>query len=620
LRADRLGCYGYSAAETPNLDRLARSGAIFETAISQAPLTPPSHASMFTATYPPVHKVRDTGGFILQPESTTLAEVLQQQGWDTGAFVGSSVLNKSFGLAQGFAVYDDEMPKPDASRMAAEHPERRAGEVVDRAIKWLGSRSGKPFFLWVHVFDPHAPYDPPAPFKAYDGEVAYTDQQLGRLFDSIAAKSSLDNTLVAVLSDHGESLSDHGEFTHGVFLYDSTLRIAFMLAGPGVPKNLRVKQQARTIDLAPTLFALMGVTTPESMQGTSLTPVLRGQQVRADFSYSETLFPKINMGWSELRAIRTDRWKYIRAPKPELYDIVSDPGESTNVITSHPAEVQELEAKLNSVVKGSGKESVSTAMVDRGTGDRLRSLGYLGGGSPRNYELTGKGIDPKDRLQVVRLLQFDLAPESRLPAAERTARLQRAVVLDPTNPTIYFHLGEEYARTGRDEDAVKLYRNGIQNGVRTAWLYSRLGRLYLQRGNQAEAIAAYERAAQLNPSDAESLSDLGLVYLETGRTGDAERVFKWAVAAGSDYALAHNGLGLVSIQKKDLPAARGHFERAVQLDPDLLEAQLNLGRIYKMLGDNTRARARFEAFLAKATPAEYGDVIPRIRAELAAMP
>jgi arylsulfatase A-like enzyme/Tfp pilus assembly protein PilF len=623
LRADRLGCYGYSTIETPNLDQFAQRGVLFENAAAQAPLTAPSHASIFTGTYPIVHKVRDTGGFVLQPSNTTLAAILQQQGWDTAAFVGASVLKKSFGFNQGFAVYDDQMPKPGAGKMASEYPERRAGEVVDRAIAWLGSQSGKPFFLWVHVFDPHSPYDPPAPFREkyagrlYDGEVAYTDQQLGRLLETIAKKSPPENTLIAVLSDHGESLSEHGEYTHGVFLYDSTLRIAFLLAGPGVPKGLRVKQQARTIDLLPTLLELMGIKAPQGAQGASLAPAFAGKEVPTAYSYAETLFTKINMGWAELRGIRTNRWKYIRAPKPELYDLVQDPAETTNVIAGHPAEVQELEAKLKAVT--ANVEKVETAVVDRRTIEQLRSLGYLGGFSQRQYTLTGKGIDPKDRIEVLRLLYFAVSPDAGAPSSRRTAMLRQALTADPTNPTVYYHLGDEYGKAGRHDEAFKLYRDGISRGIRTGWIFSRLGWLYLQQGNKDEAIASYERAAQLNPSDCESLSDLATAYLETGKVADAERVYKWSLATGEEYAPAYNGLGLVAIQKQDLPAARGLFEKAVQLDPDLLEAQLNLGRIYKIMGAKARARACFKAFLAKASPAEYGEIIPKVREELAAM-
>jgi Tfp pilus assembly protein PilF len=580
---------------------------------------------MFTGVYPTVHKVRDTGGFILDSSHAKLAEILQKQGWDTGAFVGASVLKKAFGFNRGFAAYDDEMPKLAAGSMASEHPERRAGDVVDRAIGWLGSQSGKPFFLWVHVFDPHSPYDPPSPFREeyrgrpYDGEVAYTDQQLGRLFETVAKKSPPENTLMVVLSDHGESLSEHGEYTHGVFLYESTLRIPFVMAGPGVPKGVRVKQQARTIDLLPTLLDVMGGKAPREVQGVSLAPAFTGREVPTTYSYAETLYTKINMGWAELRGIRTNRWKYIRAPKPELYDLIEDPAETTNVIGTHAAEVRELEGRLKLVTgSGGGPEKVETAMVDRRTVDQLKSLGYLGGSSQQQYGLTGEGTDPKDRRQVLKLLYFAASPDAG-PASRRIAMLRQALAEDPANPSIYFHLGEEYGKAGRNAEAMKLYRDGIGRGIRTGWLYSRLGFLYLRQGNKPEAIASYEQAAQLNPSDCESLNDLAMAYLETGKLADAERVFKWCLAAGEEYSPAYNGLGLVSIQKQDLTAARGYFEKAVQLDPDLLEAQLNLGRIYKIIGANTRARECFEAFLARAPHAEYGPIIARVKEELAAM-
>lgn len=623
-RADRLGCYGNSKIETPNLDKLAQRGALFENAISTAPLTAPAHASIFTGVYPTVHKVRDTGGFTLNPSNLTLAEILQERGWDTAAFVGASVLKKSFGFGQGFAVYDDQMPKTDAQR-TVEFPERRAGEVVDRAVRWLDSQTGKSFFLWVHVFDPHAPYDPPSPFREkyrenlYDGELAYTDQQLGRLLDAVARKSPPESTVVAVTADHGESLSEHGEYTHGIFLYDSTLRVPLLMAGPGIPAGLRVKGQVRGIDLLPTVLDLIGIKPPPVAQGASVADVFRGKQAPATEAYAESLFPRINMGWAELRALRTGRWKYVRAPKPELYDLSNDPSEKTNVIASHAAEAQALEAKLKSVAGSGGPEKVETAMVSQQTMKQLRSLGYLGGASRQEYSLAGTGIDPKDRIEVLRLLHQAMPPESGVPSPRLIPLLRQALAADPTNPTIYYHLGLEYGRTGNSAEAMKLYQNAIARKVEPAWVYSRLGYLQLQQGNRDAGIASYEKAAQLNPSDCESLNDLGLAYLELERVPDAERVFKWCLATGEEYAGAYNGMGLVSVRKNDLVAARDHFEKAVRLDPELWEAQLNLGRAYKMLGDNKRARATFEAFVAKAPRAGYGELIPRLREELATM-
>src|SRR5712691_62929 len=243
LRPDHVYCYGYRDVETPTLDSLAQRGVVFEQAVAQTPLTPPSHASIFTGQYPTAHHDRNTGGFILPSSSRPLAKILQEQGWDTAAFIGSAVLKKIFGFNLGFAVYDDQMPKPGPADEFREDPERRAGVVVDRAIKWLNAQSGKPFFLWVHLYDPHLPYNPPSPFQEqykdhpYDGEIAYTDQQLGHLIDAVRKKAT-QGTIIAVLSDHGESLGEHGEYTHGVFLYDSTLRIVFLMSGPGIPAEI----------------------------------------------------------------------------------------------------------------------------------------------------------------------------------------------------------------------------------------------------------------------------------------------------------------------------------------------------------------------------------------------
>ncbi len=614
LRPDRLGCYGYSKIETPNLDRFAKSGVLLENAVAQAPLTEPSHASMFTGTYPPVHKVRDTGGFVLQPFNTTLAEILQKRGWDTAAFVGASVLKKRFGFDQGFAHYDDDM---------GVNPERRAKEVVDRAIAWLGPQSGKPYFLWVHVFDPHFPYDPPTPFReayrgrAYDGEVAYTDREIGRLFDAIARKSPPDKTIVAVLSDHGEAFSEHGEYAHGVFLYDTTLRIAFLMRGPGIPEGVRVRQQARSIDLLPTLLDLMGGKPPREAQGASLVPAFTGKEARTTYSYAETLFPKLNMGWAELRGIRTSRWKYIRAPKPELYDLASDPSETKNVIDAHPAAVKELESRLRAVAGNPDSEKIETAAADRRTMEQLRSLGYLGGSSGGQYTLTGKGTDPKDRLAVLKLLHTAVYSDSPLPLPHRVTMLREALGIDPANPALYSNLGDLYRKAGRLAEEAQLYQEAVNKGVRSAWLCSRLGALRLRQGNRPDAIAYLEKAARLNPSDYDSLQNLAVAYRETGRIADAKRILIILLDSEESYAPAYNEMGMVAFQEGDRSSARDYFEKAAQLDPIY---HLNLARLYKISGDTAPARASFQLFLdAAASRAEYHDVIPQVKEELTSL-
>ena len=623
LRPDHLHCYGYSKIETPSVDAIAASGVLFENAVTQTPLTPPSHASIFTGLYPTVHHVRDTGGFVLQPSSTTLATILQRQGWDTAAFISSAVLKKLFGLNQGFAVYDDQMPKPGNSRDFLDDPERKAGDTVDRALRWLDGQSGKPYFLWVHLYDPHMPYQPPSPFKEkykdrpYDGEIAYADRELGRLFEAVRKKSPAEKTIIAVLSDHGESLGEHGEYSHGIFLYDATLRIAFLMSGPGIPAGMRVKQQARTIDFVPTVLDLMGGKAPASVQGASLTPALTGHDPQTAVSYAETLYPKINMGWAELRAIRTNHWKYVRAPKPELYDLSQDPGETANLIQAHAAEVRRFEAQLKGVIGGDGTEKVETSQVDARTLDQLKSLGYVSGFSARSYDLTGQGADPKDRVGILKLLALAEDPAAHTPDSRRIELLQQAVKEDPGNPDLYYQLGGKLEKTGRYAEAMKLYYAALAKGIENGRLHSRIADLLVRSGKKAEAIPEYEKAAQLNPGDTASQTNLAVAYLEQGRAPDAERVFKWVLTTDPASAAAQNGLGLIAIQRQDAATARGYFEKAVQLDPDMIEAQLNLGLIYRMAGDSDKARACFEAFLAKAPPAQYGEVIPKVRAALA---
>jgi len=620
LRADRLGCYGYREIDTSNLDRLAKKGVVFENAVAQAPLTAPSHASMMTGLYPTRHKVRDTGGFVLPSSYPTLATILQRNGWDTAAFVGAAVMKKRFGLNPGFTVYDDEMPNADPSQPSGEAAQRTAADTVDRAVRWLDGQSGKPFLLWVHLYDPHLPYSPPSPFREkyadrpYDGEVAYADQELGRLFDKITKKSPPENTIFAVLSDHGESFSEHGEYAHGVFLYDTTLRIPFLLAGPGVPPGFRVKHQARTIDLLPTLLDLLGGKAPQDVQGVSLTPTFRGREV-ATYSYSETLFPKLNLGWAELRAVRTGRWKYIRAPKPELYDLLQDPGETTNVADRYPIEVKQLEGQLGAVAGSGESEKVEPTGVDPRTLLQLKSLGYLGGSSEQKYVLEGTGVDPKDRKEVQRLLFFGIY--SSLPVPSRITMLREAVAKDPANPALYSNLGDLYTRAGRPREAMELYRSAIDRGIRSAWLFSRLGQWYLRQGKRNDAISLFEAAAQLNPSDYESRQNLAVAYRETGRFAEAEATLNVILRSGEQFAPAYNEMGMVWFQKGDLITARGYFEKAAQLDAAY---QLNLGRLYKSQGETARARACFEAFLtAKGSSPEYASMIPQVRQELASV-
>jgi tetratricopeptide (TPR) repeat protein len=383
------------------------------------------------------------------------------------------------------------------------------------------------------------------------------------------------------------------------------------MAGPGVPAGVRVKQQATTVDLLPTVLALVGGEVPREVQGVSLAPALRGKEVPST-TYLETMFPRLNMGWAELRGIRTGRWKYLRAPRPELYDLLRDPAEANNVASAHAGEVKELEAQLQAVAQGSDK--VEPSAVDAETLRQLRSLGYLGGGaSGGQTEGPGTAADPKDRTEVLKLLHE--AIYSGRPMGERIAMLRRAVAQDPRNPSLYSNLGDLYAQASRPAEAMKLYQSAINNGIRSAWLFSRMGQLCLRQGKKNDAIPFFEAAAQLNPLDYESLQNLSVAYRDTGRTADAEAILRSIVKSGESYAPAYNELGMLSFQKGDVGTARGYFEKAAELDPTY---QLNLARLYKMQGETARARASFEAFLAaRGSSPEYRDVVPMVRRELA---
>lgn len=626
VRADHLQCYGNRNIQTPNIDALAAEGVLFEKAVAQTPLTQPSHASIFTGTNPNVHHVRDTGGFALQPSSITLATILQKHGWHTAAFVSSSVLKRIFGFNQGFSVYDDQMPSAGegTGRPLAT---RTASLTVDRALDWLNTQSTQPFFVWLHFYDAHRPYNPPQEFRKqypnnlYDAEIAYTDQQLGRFLAALRKKSPADKTLIVLLADHGESLGDHGEYQHGIFLYDSTVRIPWIMVGPGIPAGARVQQQAREIDVLPTILDLLGGKAPNEAQGTSVLPAIFGKQVPTTYSYEETLYPKLNLGWSELRGIHTAHWMYIRAPRPELYDLDRDPEELNNVIDTHPKEYRDLEQQLKSLslLGDSKSETVVANQMDRQTTEQLRSLGYVGGSSQDNIQLDGKGADPKDRVGILKLM-FEATDmgSTRLPFSRRIDLLQQALAQDPTNPALYEDLGAQYEGAGQYQQALQVYLAAANHHAQISPTLSRLGELYLRTGNLQKAIAYFEQAAQANPLDVEGHANLATAYLQSGRLADAERAFRWVLTI-QEYVPAYNGLGIIAMQRNDIPTARKNFEQAVHLDPNYTEAQLNLGILCTRTDDFPCAQTAFKAFLKQASPAAYKDMIPRVKYALSRM-
>jgi len=646
-RADHLSCYAVAPganpagqpapinrgvtpgptgyALTPNLDALAARGVRFAHATAQVPLTLPSHACIMTGAYPPVHKLRDMGGFVLDKSHPTIASLTQAAGFATAAFVGSRVVAKHFGLSHGFDIYDDDMgAEIEEGKLPGVFPERRAGVVTDRALDWLKRNAQRKFFLWAHYYDPHQPYDPPEPFKRqyaahlYDGEIAYMDEQVGRLLDGLDQLGLTSRTLVIAVGDHGESLGEHGELTHGIFLYDATLHVPLIVAGPDVPRGQVVDDQVRSIDLHPTVMEFLRLAPSIEAQGVSLWPLIRqGTHVRSNFSYGETLYPRTYMGWSELRAMRTDAWKFIIAPRPELYNLQHDPGETQNLIAKQPAEADQLQKKIWEVAGTQGKtETISTVPVEEQTRQELESLGYVSGGSAREIQLGTDAPDPKDRIGVLKTMEEAERFLNAHDNGRAVQRMEEALRQDPGNPLGHVYLAMALERAGRLQPAVEVYQDAIQRRIFTDIIYSRLGKLYLRLHELDKAMDAMGRANQINPTDLDNLRNLGTAQLQVGRVADAERSFKAIVLQNDRYSAAYNGLGLVAIQRGDADAARRDFEKAIETDPEQAEPLLNLGLLYQKTGNNREAIRYYERFLEKASRGEYAQQIAGVREAL----
>jgi len=622
-RADHLSCYHPGKAKTPHLDALAARGVRFAHATAQVPLTLPSHACIMTGAYPPVHGLRDMGGFVLNPSHPTIASLAHAAGSATAAFVGSRAVARLFGLSQGFDTYDDDMgPQTEEGKLPGVFAERRATVVTDRALDWLKQNGQRKFFLWAHYYDPHAPYDPPEPYKRqyakspYDGEIAYMDEQVGRLLDGLDQMGLASRTLIIAMADHGESLGEHGEAAHGIFLYDATLHIPLMIAGPDVPQGKVIEDQVRSIDIHPTVMEFLHLAPSPEAQGVSLWPLLgQGTHVRSGYSYGETLYPRTYMGWSELRAMRTDGWKYILAPHPELYDLRRDPGELKNLIAQHPVDAGQFQKLIWKIAGTEGKaENLTTVPLDEKTRRELESLGYVGGGGSREIQLGSDAADPKDRIPVLELTQRAEAFLEAGDNARAAQTMEQAVRLDPGNPRARIELGAAYERAGQLDQAVKAYEDGIKLHMLTETFYARLGKLYLRLHKLDKALDAMTQARQTDPTNLDNLRNLGTAELQVGRVDEAERAFKAIVLQDDHFSGAYNGLGLVAIQRGDADAARHDFEKAIELNSAEVEPLLNLGVLYDKAGNKTQALGYYQQFLTKASAKEYSALIPKVRA------
>jgi arylsulfatase A-like enzyme/Tfp pilus assembly protein PilF len=589
LRADRLGAYGNRSIETRNLDGIARDGMVFEQASAVVPLTLPSHTTIFTGRYPPSHGVRDNGSFVLDAAVPTATEVLKARGYRTGAFVGSYVLAARFGLNRGFDLYDDRFG------FSGETAERRAGEVVSAAMHWLEAGGNRPFFCWIHLNDPHTPYDPPEPFhtryagRLYDGEVAYADSSLEPLISLLRRRSWYEGSAIVVAGDHGESLGEHRESTHGFFLYQSTLRIPLLVKLPG--NQWAGRREAGPVSLAdvgPTLLSIAGERAPlPGGQGTSLADPSK----RASPTYAETLYPQFNFGWSRLRSVRDGRWKYIEAPTPELYDLASDPSEARNVCEEQAERASRMQAWLEAA--GDARPARSAVPAGRATAEKLRTLGYLASTEPAR----ASAADPKEKIELyerIAAAQIQLAAGRAKTAA---AMLEAALRIDPGIALAHHQLGTCYARLGKGAAAAEEFRLATDLNPRMAAAWFDLGLVQSAGQDFRAAEASFQQVLQVNPADGEAWFELGRAQLRARDFLAARASFERARQNGFSSSQFHAEFGWLLMENKDATAAIREYTLALEQRPDNAVLHNNLGFALASSGDLRSAAAEYRRAL-----------------------
>jgi choline-sulfatase len=584
LRWDHVGCYGAKLATTPVLDRLAARGVRFEFAIMHVPLTAPSHASILSGVTPPVHGVRDNGDFALPPGTPTLAKSFKSAGYETAGFVSGFPLDRRFGFAAGFDSYDDRLPGAAASEMpGAAASERRADATTDRVLAWLeGHRpASPPWFVWVHYFDPHAAYDPPAEWRArfsehpYDGEIAFVDHEIGRLLDGVARIGHASDTVTLVTADHGESLGDHGEETHGVFIYDATLRVPWILAGPGVPEKRVSQVIARGIDVMPTLLDLARVAPPQAMEGRSLVEALHGSALPDEPAYLESLLSARHFGWAELHGIRTARWKYIAAPSPELYDLVADSSEAHDLHGHRPVQIDALSRELGAMLKSSGPGSAERP-PDPEAARRLAALGYVGR-SVRGQAPDARR-DPKSSVGLINRLEHAIA-ETHVNPARGIEQLRGILAEDPGISIARAQLAAALSSNGDPRGAIDQVEHLRAGGAADADDLLVLAESLRVLGRTREAKAAREEAARLDPASPEPPLTEARAAMGAGDTARATAAYQRALHLAPEHPEALAGLGEIALRGGDVTAAGAYFQRALAQDPASVTARLRLGMI-----------------------------------------
>jgi len=656
LRGDALGCYG-GPARTPNIDRVAAAGIRFSFAHSQAVVTLPSHASILTGTYPFQHGYRENSGYRLKPGMETMATILKAQGFTTGAFVAAFPLDARFGLTPGFDVYDGRFD--DLTGGGFNIVERAATSVVSLATAWIGAQSNRRWLAWVHLYEPHAPYRPPPPYdreyadRPYFGEVAAVDAALGPLFESV--RTAQRPTLVVITGDHGEALGDHGESTHGLFAYESTLRIPLIMselkpasaASEGDSAGEVSDDPARHVDILPTILDALRIAPPSELPGRSLRRKA-DRRANADRpSYFEAMSPMLDYGWAPLTGVLAGREKFIDAPIAELYDLAVDPNEQTNLSGRAAGRRETLASQLREFHAPLPGVSVAE---DPEAAKRLRSLGYLSGGAARKSRYA-EADDPKRLVDIDQKMHDAVAADEEGRTAEAIELYRQVLARRPEMMAAARHVAFDYWRTGQTPAAIDTLRIALKRGA-TPGAEIQLGTYLVEIGRSQEALTLLEKAAEADPT-LDALNALGIAYGRTGRANEALAVFGRGLKIDSENPMIHENIGAIHLDAGQLGAAREEFERAiranpasaqghaglatvafksgdrdtalaswkraVELDASNWDALYNLGVQLMRVGRVAEARPYLEQFVRTAPASLYGKDIRNVSAELARM-
>jgi len=598
-RADRIGCYGYDKAKTPNLDFLAANGVKFSNTYCQVPLTLPSHCSIFTGTYPLYHQVHNNGSYTLDPRHVSLAEVLREKGFRTAAFVSSFTVDSRYGLDQGFEFYDDTLQEEEIIKNY--RSQRRAEEVYNSFAAWMDTNLTSRLFCWVHFFDPHLPYDPPFPYREefsdnpYDGEIAYMDVYIGKVIEKLREKNLLDRTLVILVGDHGEALREKKEIDHGIFIYDTTLKVPFILyCPPNLPQGLVVDSRVRLVDVMPTILDLLEIPENDEIQGRSLVPYMEGRKKGDLSSYIETYYPRENFGWSELIGLIDKEWKYIRAPKEELYDLKEDPSEENNVILSRKKSASTMNKKLDHFIadNSSNVESIKKKLSAEEV-ERLRSLGYLGAEFTEESP-EGALPDPKDRIDEFHILFQAKMFEYQLKFDQAIENYNKIIALEPRMPMNYYHLALVYMKMDRYPEAAEVLKKGIQNVPNPYVLLSRLAVIYIKLNKLEDALEANQAALTMKPDHLDSLITAGRIMTEMGKHAESIAYYTKALKIEPENKILQIAYAFALVSVRRIDEALDIYEKLKTAYPDDFKIYQDIGIAQASKGNVEAALTNFK--------------------------